>query len=329
MKNFKSLLAIMLVAGFAMVGCSNSNNETETSQVGEVTEQASTDAVKEVEPKKVVVEHELGTTEVEVNPQNVVVFDYGVLDSLDYMGVEITGVPQSSAMPEHLSKFDSSEYANGGSLKEVDLEAVYEMQPDLIIISGRQSDYYGELSNIAPTLYMPIDNDNYLQSFEENMTVLGEIFEKEDFVAEELAKIEASVAELNEAVTATGSNALITLVNDGSVSAYGHVSRFGIIHNTFGFLPADENIEVSTHGQNVSFEYILEVNPDYLFVVDRGAAIGGESAAAALLDNKLINATNASVNDQIVYLNAAVWYTAGGGFTSTNMMIEEISAALK
>ena len=245
------------------------------------------------------------------------------------MGVEITGVPQSSSMPEHLSKFDGSEYANAGSLKEVDLEAVYEMQPDLIIISGRQSDYYEELSKIAPTIFMGIDNENYLESFKENMIVLGQIFEKEEFVTEELAKIEESVATLNEAVTATGANALITLVNDGSVSAYGQVSRFGIIHNTFGFIPADENIEVSTHGQNVSFEYVLEVNPDYLFVVDRGAATGGESTAAALLDNELIHATNASVNDHIVYLNAGIWYTASGGFTSTNMMIDEISAALK
>ena len=60
-----------------------------------------------------------------------------------------------------------------------------------------------------------------------------------------------------------------------------------------------------------------------------GAATGGESTAAALLDNELIHATNASVNDHIVYLNAGIWYTASGGFTSTNMMIDEISAALK
>ena len=324
-KNFKHLLAMMMVLGMAVMGCSSAPaSETDVPVVN--------DEVKEMEVEEqstVTVEHQLGTTEVEVSPENVVVFDYGILDSLDYMGVEITGVPQSSSMPEHLSKFDGSEYANGGSLKEVDLEAVYEMQPGLIIISGRQSDYYEELSEIAPTIFMGIDNENYLESFKENMTILGEIFEKEEFVAEELTKIEESVASLNEKVTATGANALITLVNDGSVSAYGHVSRFGIIHNTFGFIPADENIEVSTHGQNVSFEYVLEVNPDYLFVVDRGAATGTESTAKALLDNELINATNASLNDHIVYLNANVWYTASGGFTSTQMMIDEVSAAIQ
>lgn len=324
----KNLLVMMAVLAMGMVGCSQAPAMEAPAEDTAVSEEVKSTENKEV-ATTLIIEHDLGKTEVEINPENVVVFDYGILDSLDYMGVEITGVPQSSSMPEHLSKFDGSEYANAGSLKEVDLEAVYEMQPDLIIISGRQSDYYEELSKIAPTISMGIDNENYLESFKENMIVLGQIFEKEEFVTEELAKIEESVATLNEAVTATGANALITLVNDGSVSAYGQVSRFGIIHNTFGFIPADENIEVSTHGQNVSFEYVLEVNPDYLFVVDRGAATGGESTAAALLDNELIHATNASVNDHIVYLNAGIWYTASGGFTSTNMMIDEISAALK
>ena len=87
------------------------------------------------------------------------------------MGVEVTGLPRSGSLPAHLSKFESDEYANAGSLKEPDLEAVYEMNPDLIIISGRQADYYEELNEIAPTIYMGLDNEDYLKSFEENMTL--------------------------------------------------------------------------------------------------------------------------------------------------------------
>lgn len=328
-KSFKNLLSAsaVLVALFAVTGCSQEAPKEEVT--GEVagTVTAQPDAVEET--KTITVTHELGETQVPVNPENVVVFDFGVLDALDYMGVEVTGLPKSGTLPEYLSKFSSDEYQNGGSLKEVDLEAVYEMQPGLIIISGRQSDYYEELSEIAPTIYMGIDNVNYLASFEENMTVLGQIFGKEDFVKAELEKVQAAVAALNEEVTAMDVNALITLVNDGSVSAYGQESRFGIIHNTFGFAPADANIEVSTHGQNVSFEYISEINPDYLFVVDRGSAIGGESSAQALLDNELINSTSASANDQIIYLDPVIWYTAGGGFTSTFKMIEEIQTAIQ
>ena len=41
------------------------------------------------------------------------------------------------------------------------------------------------------------------------------------------------------------------LVNEGQLSAYGKGSRFGLIHDTFGFKAADDKIEASTHGQSV------------------------------------------------------------------------------
>ena len=73
--------------------------------------------------------------------------------------------------------------------------------------------------------------------------------------------------------TATGKKALIILANEGKISAYGPGSRFGILHDVFGFGAVDPNIEVSTHGKDISNEYIVEMNPDYLFVVDRGARL--------------------------------------------------------
>ena len=69
---------------------------------------------------------------------------------------------------------------------------------------------------------------------------------------------------------------LVILGSEGKVSAYGPNSRFGVIHDVFGYKAADEKIEVSTHGQNITFEYILETNPDVLFVIDRDAAVGGD-----------------------------------------------------
>ena len=97
-----------------------------------------------------------------------------------------------------------------------------------------------------------------------------------------------------------------------------------------GIAPVDEAIEVSTHGQNASFEYIVEQNPDYLFIIDRTAATSktGEGSAPQLFDNELIRSTDAYKNGRIVYLNPIVWYSAGGGFTSTQMMLDEINNAL-
>ena len=321
-QGLKKLLSTsaVLTGLVALTACGQTTEGNETTQGTE----------EPTEPKVVTVTHEYGETEVEVNPDNVVVFDLGVLDALDYMGVEVAGLPRSGSLPTHLSKYGSDEYGNAGSLKEPDLEAVYEMNPELIIISGRQSDYYEELNEIAPTIFMGIDNENYLASFEENMIVLGEIFEKQDVVETGLKEVTEKVEALNKEVTELGVNALVTLTNEGSISAYGANSRFGIIHNSFGFAEADANIEsTGSHGAKVSFEYIADLNPNYLFVVDRGAVVGGEASASGTLDNELVNSTDAAKNGNIVYLDPAVWYTATGGFNSTLQMVDEVSAAIQ
>lgn len=97
-----------------------------------------------------------------------------------------------------------------------------------------------------------------------------------------------------------------------------------------GVTPVDENIEVNVHGQSVSFEYVAEKNPDYLFVVDRGAAVsGGDSSATQVLDNELINSTDAAKEDHIVMLNPDYWYLSGGGLQSTAAMVQEIDEVLE
>src|SRR5699024_11619578 len=80
---------------------------------------------------------------------------------------------------------------------------------------------------------------------------------------------------------------LIVLANDDKISAYGPSSRFGLIHDVFGVKPVDEDIEASTHGMNVSFEYVTEQDPDLLYVIDRGAAIGEKSAAENVGENQM------------------------------------------
>lgn len=292
-----------------------------------ITKYTGTSGVKEGET--ITITHDLGEIEVKVNPERVVVFDFGILDGLDALDVEIIGTAKSSKIPEFLNKYNDEKYLDLGDLKEPNMEKIFEAKPDLIIISARMESYYEELSKIAPTLYMPLDNTDYMASFENNMRTLGQIFDKENQVEKELKEVKESVATVKEKATEKDSNALITLANDGAFSVYGEGSRFGIIHGEFGIEAVDKTIETSTHGQKASFEYVVEKNPDYIFVVDRTAVVGGESSAKAMFDNELIKKTEAYKNGRIVYLDAQVWYTANGGFNSTKMMVEEIMKALE
>lgn len=280
------------------------------------------------ESAEMTITHELGEVTLEKNPKNVVVFDYGILDILDNLEVEVAGLPMAS-IPSFLASYnDEAKYVNVGTLKEPDFEKVFEMAPDVIFISGRTAAAYEELSKIAPTIYLTVDNADYMGSVAANAKLIGELFEKEAAVEENIASLTEKVEDIKAKVEEKGENALIILANDGSLSSYGKVSRFGILHNTLGFKEADENIEASTHGQSVTYEYILEKNPENLFVVDRAAVVGGETNASSTMDNDIVKQTEAFKNGRIHYLNPEVWYITSGGFTGTSMMLDEVEATL-
>jgi iron complex transport system substrate-binding protein len=279
-------------------------------------------------PAEVTVTHAQGETTVPVDPETVVVFDLGVLSTLDSLGVEADGVPEA-AFPESLTKYSADGYAKVGSLFEPDYEAVNALAPDLIIVGGRSAAVYPQLAEIAPTLDLTVDNADFMASFGERTTTLGEVFGAEDEVADRLAAIDARVAEVAAAADGAG-DALVVMTSASEVSAYGAESRFGIVHTQFGLAPADEGLTDSSHGDAISFEYLAETDPDIMFVIDRDAAIGESGAAAQqVLDNELVRGTKAWTNDAVYYLDSAVWYLAPNGLPSVETMVEEIAQAVE
>lgn len=276
------------------------------------------DSVKE----KIVVEHSGGITEVVKNPENIVVFDYGILDTLNYLDVEVKGVVKSS-LPSFLSRFQDEKYQNAGGLKEPDFEKIYAMQPELIIISGRQEPFYKQLSEIAPTIYLATNGEDYIANFKKNHEIIGKIFGKEEEVKVAVEKIEKKIEGIKEYITNKKYTGLVTLSNNGKISAYGEKSRFGMIHSYFGFKGLDE-IKASNHGSSVTFEYVLEKDPDFLFVIDRAAVAGGDVKANKAFDNSIIHSTSAFKNNRIIFLDAEVWYNSTGGISSTEKMISEM-----
>lgn len=276
----------------------------------------------------VVVKHELGETTVPKNPEKVLVFDFGMLDTLNYLDVDVLGVPKQN-IPSYLDEYEGDDYENIGSLKEPDFEKIANIDPDLIIISGRQADQYDELKKLGPVIHLGLDYEEYYDSFKENVETIGEIFSKEDEIEEALNDVDEKIEQLVEKAEDLDKKALIILANEDKISAYGKNSRFGIIHDLFGVPTVDENIDASTHGMNVSFEYVLEMDPDLLYVIDRSAAIGEDPAAKNIVENTLMKSTKALTNDDIYYLNPDVWYLSGGGILSVQEMVKEIEASLE
>ncbi|UZN00854.1 ABC transporter substrate-binding protein [Lysinibacillus sp. MHQ-1] len=144
-----------------------------------------------------------------------------------------------------------------------------------------------------------------------------------------MAAYEAKVEEVKGKATASEEKALIVLGSEGALSAYGSGSRFGVIHDVFGVKAADENVKVGTHGDNVSFEYVRDTNPDILFVVDRDAVVNenGESGTKGAIENEIVSATNAVKNGKVFYLDPEVWYLSGGGLQSETLKVEDVLKA--
>ena len=277
---------------------------------------------------EVTIEHAQGTAVFTQTPSRVITFDLASLDTLDALNVDVLGLPQAFASGS-LAKYKSAEYINAGSLFEPDLEVIAAQQPDLVIVATRSAKAYKSLSALAPTIDMSIWGANYLQQFKATSTKIAQIFDRQAELQIKLERIDAQVAQIQQLAKSAG-NALFILTNGGKISAYGPGSRFGWLHDDLGITPAIADIKAATHGDPISFEFILKTNPDWIFVLDRDAAIGkGSGAAKALLDNELINKSKAAQNRQIIYLDGANWYILAGGLNAVAASVNEVLAALK
>ncbi|MCB5198626.1 siderophore ABC transporter substrate-binding protein [Loktanella sp. TSTF-M6] len=267
-----------------------------------------------------------GPVDVATSPQRVVAFDLAAIDSLDALGVTVDGVPDFTP-PAYLADAMDG-ITTVGTLFEPDFEALAVMAPDLIIAGGRSQTQVDALSRVAPTLDMTI-SETVIDDAIARVIAYGQIFDKAEAAATLTADLDAAVTQA-QSVAAGKGRALILLTNGGKISAYGEGSRFGWIHSALNIPQAYPDLTSGSHGEAVSFEFVAEVDPDWIFVVDRGAAIGQEGEAAAVtLDNPLVAETKAAQQGQIVYLDSAPLYLAGGGIQSLMGTIADITAALQ
>lgn len=275
----------------------------------------------------ITVKHQSGTTEVVEYPKNTVILNYGIADTFEELDIDFKGTSKA-ILPSYLKGLDPS-IVDVGNIVTPNMEKINELDSELIIISGRQAAMYEEFLKLAPTLNLNVDMSDYMESFKENQRIIGRLFDKTEAVEKELKEIDTRIDKIREETLNMDKKALIVLTNEGRMSAYGSGSRFGIIHDVFGLSAVDETIEVSTHGQPISNEFIQEKNPDYLFVIDRGAAIKRETLNKESFANDLIKTTNAYKNDKIIFLSPDIWYLSGGGLKSIKLMIDEVEKAIE
>lgn len=313
MKKINLFIALILCL-FTLTACSNNKNE-ETKQEITIT---SLNANKEKQQLTV-----------PYNPKRVAVLDMAALDILDTLGLSKRVVGTASTSLEYLSKYSNDENIKDlGTIKEANLEAIMAVEPDIIFIGGRLSASYDELSQIAPVVLIATDSElGVVESTKENAKTIASIFGKESLIEEKMATFTTRIEKLQN--IAKDKNALVAMATSGSLNLLGNDARCSLIGNEIGFKNLTETS--STHGNETSFELIVQANPDYLFVLDRDVAIETEGAKIAkdIVENELIKQTDTYKNNHIIYLdNSAIWYTAEGGIKALDFMLQDLEKHL-
>lgn len=273
----------------------------------------------------VTIETAQGDVTVAAMPEKIAVFDVSAIDTMAALGIMPAGTI-SNLYVDYLDDV-SANSTSVGSLFEPDFEAINALAPDLVIVGGRSSTQLEAMNSLAPTIDMTIWGDDLIGQVLARVSAYGTLFGKEAEAATLTAEFNALKDAANAATAGQGS-ALIIMTNGPKVSAYGAGSRFGWLHTALGINEAVEGVDEATHGEAISFEFIHEANPDWLIVIDRVAAIGsdGESALQTL-DNELVADTNAWKNGNVIYLNSANIYIAGGGVQSMMDVMQTITDA--
>jgi iron complex transport system substrate-binding protein len=276
---------------------------------------------------------EIDRTDVEVpyQPSAVVTFDIATLDTLHAIGAgaAVIGIPEIP-LPDYLAEY--ADLPKVGTLFEPDFEAVAALEPDLIVTAARSTGQYDELSEIATTIDL---TGTFGGTFDpeaglERATQLGEIFGREDEVAEQIAEIDELASSIQSEERGT---ALVLSVSGGEYGAFGEGSRFGYFFDELGFEPAVAATELpgaegSPHGDTVTNEFLLSANPEWIIAFDRGAATGEGSSAAETLENELVAQTIAGAEGQIVYLPASELYIVINGLTAIENVLTSVHGAL-
>ncbi|MDX7990039.1 siderophore ABC transporter substrate-binding protein [Xenorhabdus littoralis] len=274
----------------------------------------------------VTIKHLSGETQVKKNPKRVVLFDFGTYDSMAKLGLSerVIALPLDS-LPEYVRSDVPANMHNAGGMKSPDLEKLAEIKPDLIVITGRQGSSYERLSQIAPTVDLSTDNKNYLPSVDNNIKLLGGLFDKQDAVKTQFAALEKTIASAQEKAKTANSKVLVLLHNAGELYPNNQTIVYDVIKAPRSVLPAKSDNDKS---RVVTADMIAQANPDVIFIIDRSEAIGAGKLTKDQFENDQVKSTRAYKNGKIVYLQSDLWYLSGGGLDSMTRQVNAIAEAL-
>ena len=320
------LTVVIAIFAMMLVACSNPSGDTadpETKpEVTDATEDEGKDETEEAaeSDKDLTVEITdiYGSVTVPVNPKNVVALDNRTFETLSDWGIELAAAPKA-VMPADSPYVADESVQDIGNHREPDLEILAAVDPELVIVGQRFASYYEEIKTLVPNaavINLNFDvseeadtpGENLVNGLKDSTITLGKIFDKNEEAQQLIADFDKAVEDAKAAYNGTDT-VMSVIVSGGDIgfSAPGSGRVWGPMYEIFGWVPAlkVDGSSSDHQGDDISVEAIAQSNPEWIFVLDRDAAVSSTTDAVPaqdVIDNSpALQNTTAVTKKQIVY----------------------------
>ncbi|GGA49782.1 ABC transporter substrate-binding protein [Pelagibacterium lentulum] len=271
------------------------------------------------------VSHAMGITDVPDNPQRVVVLTNEGTEAVLALGITPVGAVRSwlgDPWYDHIAEAMADVMVLGEE-SAVNLELLAALEPDLILANmSRQEGIYEQLSAIAPTVV----SERLRGDWRINFTLYAEALGKSEDGAAVLARYDARIADLSEALGESLEEEIsLARFMSGQTRMYYNDTFAGLALRQLGFArPQTQDKE--EFADAITKERIPELEGDRLFyyVYETGND-EGNAQAQDWLNDPLWLALDVVKNGNVHPVSDAIWNTAGG-VIAANLMLDDIAS---
>ena len=268
-----------------------------------------------------------GDVEIPADPQRIVDLS-GNSDILSILGYDVVGTANSDAydytkFPSYLEETLKGAEILGYSMQDtMDVEAVMNLNPDLIVISTVQEKMYDQLSEIAPTVMIQLEALNW----KDDVRALGKVFGKEDVANEWIANYENKAKEAGDKIKAEygeDTTYLSFLASGGQFFIFDGAGFGDVLYNDMGLAkPAGMPEQTDISLPVVTYEGLAAIQSDYIFV------IATDEDLAQLEANSIWNNLPAVKNGNVVVLESSPYFNQGYSSIGREILVDEIGDML-
>ena len=309
-KILKTLVATCMTA-MMFVGCASNSATNEDKAIG----------------KTVTVTDVRGEVEIPADPQRIVDLS-GNSDILSILGYKVIGTANSDAydytkFPAYLEETLKGAEILGYSMQDtMDVEAVMNLNPDLIVISTVQEKMYDQLSEIAPTVMIQLEALNW----KDDVKALAEVFNKEDVANEWIANYETKAKEAGDKIKAEygeDTTYLSFLASGGQFFIFDGAGFGDVLYNDMGLAkPAGMPEQTDISLPVVTYEGLAAIQTDYIFL------IATDEDLAQLESNAIWNSLPAVKEGNVVVLPSSPYFNQGYSSIGRELLVDEIGEML-